>query len=833
MLSIEAVADDSVIGKMYFDIPGQELQSALISFGVQAKLSVIVPVELTSDKRSTPVVGYFYFSDALKMLLGRTGLTAAFDLDKGFVEISPSIKNGMSLESESSVYEPRLEEVFVVSARFREEDLRNVPMSISTYSGEELEEQGVDDLIHLGSKVPNVTLKTIRTTNSSLAAYIRGMGQEDGISGLETAVGIYIDDVYINRPQSVILDIYDVERIEVLRGPQGTLYGRNTMGGAIKYVTKDIPEDPELSLKIAGGSYNQRDIIISGGRRMDEALKIGGSIASLNRDGFGTNLTTGEEHYDKDVLSIRMNAELMLTKQLSLRLSGDKTKNLSGVRSPYNLVGDEENPPLNNIYDTRAGLSLSSHPIRKPEISMSGGSLKTQWLGERSLKFESIFSYREDYTSSPSDLDSLEVQTADLFVEYKNNQTSQEFRWTYDGANVYGLFGLYYLDANAFSVYEVAKRNSLGNGPVFGNDVESFSLTDSEVTSYSLFYNVDVDVSDLVGVSMGLRYTKEKRKMLISRNAFTADSSGELISPYFGGDGQSFYGNIPALDENGVELWPEFVGRRTDSAVTPKMSVSLRPSISGQVYFAYSSGFKGGGFAPRASFTDETKREGYDPEQVDSYEVGAKYSFWDDSVDVTASFFYNDYRNMQLLSAVDDDVQGNRVTTNAEKSHIVGAELELKTNYRGYWFSDFSIGFLRPEFDEYIDGAGRDVASSREFISTPKISVLFSQEFRKVFNSGTWSWYGELSYQSETTFFSSPSTPVDQAGYSIINMTFLWRPKNEQWLAGVSVLNLGGKKYYVGALYESEETEYITRTGLTSVFWGDPRTVSASVKYKF
>ncbi len=605
------------------------------------------------------------------------------------------------------------------------------------------------------------------------------------------------------------------------------------MGGAIKYVTKSIPEEPELSFKFTGGSFDQRDIVISAGRRVDEALKIGGSIASLNRDGFGKNLTTGEEHYDKDVLSLRFNTELKLTKQLSLHLSGDKTKNLSGSRSPYNLVGDEENPPPNNIYDTRAGLSLSSHPIRKPEISMSGGSLKTLWLSGESLKFESIFSYREDYTSSPSDLDSLAAQLADLFVEFKNNQTSQELRWTYDGGSIYGVFGLYYLDANAFSVYEIAKRNSLGNGPVFGCDIESFSLADSEVSSYSLFYNVDVDVDDLVGISVGLRYTKEKRKILVNRNVFTADSSGELISPYFGGDGQSFYGSVPTLDEDGVELWPEFVGRRTDAAVMPKMSVSLHPSVNGLVYFSYSSGFKGGGFSPRASFGNETRRRGYDPEEVDSYEIGAKYSLWDGGVDINTSLFYSDYRNMQLLSSVEEDTQGNRVTTNAERAHIVGAELELKTNYRDMWFSDVSIGLLDPEFDEYIDGVGRDVAGSREFISTPKISVLFSQEFRKIFETGTWSLYGELSYQSKTTFFSSPSSPVDQAGYSLINMTFLWRPRNERWLAGVSALNLGGKKYYVGAIYESEETERISRTGLTSVFWGDPRTVSVFVKYQF
>ena len=135
----------------------------------------------------------------------------------------------------------------IVTARRRAENLQDVPIAVTAYSGEALERQGAIDITDLSDTTPNVTLETSRGTNTTLTAFIRGVGQQDPVAGFEAGVGLYLDDVYLNRPQAAVLDIYDVERIEVLRGPQGTLYGRNTIGGAIKYVTRRLADRPDAA----------------------------------------------------------------------------------------------------------------------------------------------------------------------------------------------------------------------------------------------------------------------------------------------------------------------------------------------------------------------------------------------------------------------------------------------------------------------------------------------------------------------------------------------------------------------------------------------------------
>src|SRR5438067_10623909 len=216
---------------------------------------------------------------------------------------SPAIPTNAQTQGQSATGS---DQSIVVTARRRNELLLDVPVAVTAYSGEQLDRRGALDITDLAKTAPDVTLKASRGTNTTLTAFIRGVGQQDPVAGFEQGVGLYLDDVYLNRPQASVLDIYDVQRIEVLRGPQGTLYGRNTIGGAIKYVTAAIPTDgPHFSARTNLGTHGQFDAIASASAPLTSTLRIGVAGARLSNTGFGKNITTGQKKYNKDIWAAR------------------------------------------------------------------------------------------------------------------------------------------------------------------------------------------------------------------------------------------------------------------------------------------------------------------------------------------------------------------------------------------------------------------------------------------------------------------------------------------------------------------------------------------------
>ncbi|MFN9579410.1 MAG: TonB-dependent receptor, partial [Novosphingobium sp.] len=258
------------------------------------------------------------------------------------------------------------DDAIIVTARRREENLTDVPIAITSLSADQLERTGAIDITAVAEQAPNVTLEASRATNSTLTAFIRGVGQQDPVSGFEQGVGIYLDDVYLNRPQAAVVDIYDVQRIEVLRGPQGTLYGRNTVGGAVKYVTRTIDNDPRLSLRGTYGTYNQADGVITASTPVgDGTLRLGGSLARLSRGGFGDNLTTGRENYNKDIWAGRGTVEVH-GNGIFARLSGDYTHDKSNERGGHRLIPSQFTgaPVLSNVFDSRGGLVSPTQDVK-------------------------------------------------------------------------------------------------------------------------------------------------------------------------------------------------------------------------------------------------------------------------------------------------------------------------------------------------------------------------------------------------------------------------------------------------------------------------------------
>jgi iron complex outermembrane receptor protein len=216
--------------------------------------------------------------------------------------------------------------------------------------------RGAQDITELAQSVPSVTLEPSRATNTTLTAFIRGVGQQDPLAGFEQGVALYLDDVYLARPQGALLDIYDVERIEVLRGPQGTLYGRNAVGGAIKYVTRRLSDDLEVRLRGILRHLQPDRPGRHGLRAVTDGFRVGATVASFNRDGFGDNLTTGGEQYNKDIFGYRLSAEFEPTDNILIRVAYDNTDDKSNAVAGWRPFPGafSGTPSPSSVFDTNA-----------------------------------------------------------------------------------------------------------------------------------------------------------------------------------------------------------------------------------------------------------------------------------------------------------------------------------------------------------------------------------------------------------------------------------------------------------------------------------------------
>ncbi|HRP12272.1 MAG TPA: TonB-dependent receptor, partial [Terricaulis sp.] len=519
------------------------------------------------------------------------------------------------------------EDAIVVTARRRAENLQDVPIAITVQSAEQLENRGASDITVLNQSVPNATVQVARGSNSTLIAFIRGVGQQDPLWGFEPGVGLYVDDVYIARPQAAVLDIFDIERIEVLRGPQGTLYGRNTIGGAVRYVTRLMDNDqPHLTARVNYGSYNQLDGIFSGSLPLGENFVIGGALALYSRDGYGTNLNTGNEHYNKDVDAYRVSAQWTPTDSLTIRFSADGVDDDSNARHGHRLLpwapGGAVYDPPSNIYDTRAGAGDRNH------VETRGQALHVDWEISDALTFRSISAWRNGETRGNIDFDNTPNPTLDIPAYYADEQFSQEFQFLFDAGRVQGVAGVYYMDAMAEGAFDTVLGNYLT--ALGGVSILSEGRVDTE--SVAAFADVSIDILDSLALSIGGRWTRDEKDARVLRQTFLG-----VRSPFFGNSSAILF----ATNTN-------YTNNATFEEFTPRVSLTWKPIDEISIYGSYSQGFKSGGFDMRgdAAATPNTVN-GYQPEFVDTYELGFHSGFMQGRVNVSGAVFFSEYTDMQ------------------------------------------------------------------------------------------------------------------------------------------------------------------------------------------
>ncbi len=728
-----------------------------------------------------------------------------------------------------------LEEI-VVTAQKREQNQQQVPVAITSYSSIELEQKAINTIVDLEKSSPNTQFRASRATNSTLTAYIRGVGQQDPLWGFEPGVGVYVDDIYYARPQAAVMDVFDVERIEVLRGPQGTLYGKNTVGGAIKYITKKMTGDATVKASLAAGTFGQQDLTLSGQLPLiEDKLYVGAAISNMTRDGYGTvdtgyDIATGtfnssEENYNKDVSVARISVEYTPTEALFFRFAMDKTDDdsnqICGTQSTQTTLTHPATGELflasGDPYDSACGTT------HKSNVENEGFSFTAQYDISEQLALKYVYADREGETQQFIDFEATPLDSFDVPASYSDEQQSHELQVNYDTERLSLVGGVYYFEGNSAGSFDVVLNGApfmdgshLGLG--IGGDVDTESL--------SFYLNGSYSLTDTLTLTAGIRSTEDDKNSNIQRLLYNTVNS----FPYSTNQGSAFTFGNPA-DDVQLATFTDISDADADnswSEISPSAKLDWRMNDDVMFYVSYSEGFKSGGFDMRGNAsTNPNVANGYDPETVETWEAGVKSQLMNDRLRLNFTVFDMDYTDMQLTvqTAQPAPIFFSSDVVNAGTAEIKGAELEVLAQLSEGLSATLAVGHMNAELIEVIS-AGVDVSATWEMLNAPNWTgqLGFSYDM-DLGDAGSLVLNTAASYRDASRNFNNTTCSCDQdKSYTLVDIGANWYSAEGNWSASLYVKNLGDEEYKTGG--------YNLGSGELA-FYGAPRTMTARVSYEF
>lgn len=681
----------------------------------------------------------------------------------------------------------------VVTARHRPEPAQAVPGAVTAVSGDELESRGGQDIAALGAVTPNLLVYPARAFNGTVTTYIRGIGQFDPIWGVEPGVGIYVDDVYLARPQGALLDLLDVARVEVLRGPQGTLYGRNTLAGAIKVIPREPSADFEGKVALTVGDYGRHDGKLVLNLPISDRLRTRVALAKYERAGFGRNLYTGDRVGDRDVGVARIAATWTPLPDVEVRLAWDRLRERSDTPPARRLA-----VPSRAIDPEQIPLDPGSHDVRSDAaeaqaVDNEGASLSVDWAFRPQWRLRSISAWRHGDSQAILDMDSLPRPIWVLGRDFRERQWSQEFQLQFDGDINHLAAGLYLFDG--VEAGDGRSSRMLPGIPPYYRAVGSISTQ-----SAALYANVSRKLGARWELDGGLRQTVE-RKSVTAFNANYRDGSYATVAT----------------------VLADFSDRTLYHAPTPRLAVSWRPNDAFMLYAQASRGFKGGSYNVRANaIAQPDSVHPLDAETVNAYELGAKGEWFSGRLQANAALFRNDYRDIQLSVLTET---GFPDFLNAGRGTAQGMELEWHARLAPHLDWSGNIGYLDARYDRYID-RGVDVAGSRRFPNAPRrtagTSLVADFPLRR---AGWLRARIDGRYQSET-WPSTDLTPLlRQGGYALWNASLAWTSPQQRWELALRGDNLGNRAY--------RNAGFAYPFGIVTGYYGPPRTYALTLGYSF
>jgi iron complex outermembrane receptor protein len=767
-----------------------------------------------------------------------------------------------------------LQEV-VVTAQFREENLQDTPIAITAVTAEMLEARSQTNVFEIAAQAPNVTLKPGgQAFGPSMVAFIRGVGQTDFIFALEPGVGMYVDDVYYSTLTGSLLDLMDLERVEVLRGPQGTLAGRNSIGGAIKLYSKQPGPDGSGKVEATFGSFNRVDVRASTNITIKEdKLYARISGASRHRDGYVDVLDYGCTHPGSGVPTLRLSDGCKVREdgnvaytagRVSLRwiasddvdvnFIGDIVEDTSGTPAGTLLFGHNPNaafningvPYQNHIFVPYGPFHNANDPINDPYVNyatmvdntpnsgavtwkpvafdsantlhMWGLSTKVDWRLSEKLALTSITAYRtyDSVFNVDSDLSPIALTMLGSRLEHK--QTSQELRLNGSiGPKVDYTVGGFYFDQESF--YEARVDLNYANLDfIHGPDP-------TPATTWAVFANSTVHMTDHLDLNLGTRYSDEKKDY----THFRHNPDGTV--PGFAPPAPNFQvGPVNGLPDH-------FADTRLD------WRVGLQYNLSDNLmtYVQTSTGYKGGGVNPRPFFPEQ--RASFAPETITAYEIGWKSTLFDRRMRLNSAVFYNDYKDVQLNLAACERPSPPFPTpigapcakpSNVGDAKVKGAELEMEFYPVESFSIDGSVSWLDFEYKELRGGAlgGSTTVLPLNMVTpyTPEWKGSIGARYQFPMTSmGRFSIRADANYQSEiyTNATNDVFNLIDS--YTLVNARLVWQSEEGQWESALEVTNLTDKLYYLTLFDQHQATSVGQVTGQP----GLPRMWGITIKRSF
>jgi iron complex outermembrane receptor protein len=632
-----------------------------------------------------------------------------------------------------------LEEV-IVTANRREESLQSVAMAVSAFSEDMMRDQGIVDLKGITERTPGFTMGTFNPGQPQL--YIRGIGSNEDGAGGDQSVIVFIDEVYIGRSAGMDIDLFDLERVEVLRGPQGTLFGKNVVGGAVNMVTRKPTEETVMQVEATLGDYNARTLrgLVSG--ELSEGVYGKASFSTRRRDGYFESALnslpqwTGgkvEDTHDINSDSFRMGLRFTPSEDLEINLSASHSE-IDKLGQPDHFIEPPSAPGLSHTvsaalipnYDNKihTGLFDVAGYFKSTAKSVMG---RIDWNINDDVMLTSITSFRNVDAENSDELGpggvsgsgplmNLYASVAPLgsqilfganFYTDESDTITQELRFTStDNGPLQWVGGLYYMEEETKRVESIGvgialqgidlnlatgQPNQVVPGTPFtllpyipGSD-DQFNTT----TSMAIFGQVTYDITDKLSITAGARYTTEEKEL---------DRTGKS-------DGLALLGAaiIGTFDFETSEDWSE---------LTKKVSLQYQQTDDIFWYATYSEGFKSGGYQGMAA-TEIAASSPFDPEYATLYEAGVKSEWMDNKVRLNASIFTTDYEDLQILQLLLPDSLANAgvntgvlVTQNAADAVIDGLELEFTAFPMENLTVQGSATWLDTEFDNFSIPAG-------------------------------------------------------------------------------------------------------------------------------